>query len=352
MQQKTYTKLVLLLLFVFIAFSSFAETKKNLSIALLADVSGIKDYSFNQLIYDGLLETTKKYKNITLKVYVNDGMGNYLQKIDAAIRDKQDIIITSGMLMYDATIQAARNNPQVKFIAIDDEFNKNDMSSNLIGVSFDEYQSGYLAGVFAGAMSVKYSNSIKGLNSDNKIGIIQGMDILPIRRYSDGFRDGVKRSCKECVVVTSLLNSFVDVSKSEKLANSMYADGADILFLLAGRANYGAILSARNYDRYVIGVDDDQNHIDPKIVLTSAVKRLDKAIEKIMDNYMSNSLEFGKNYKFTIKDDSVGIAPFHRFDNLIPNEVKLLINNAKADIVSGKVQSNWYLVNIDSYLCL
>lgn len=58
----------------------------------------------------------------------------------------------------------------------------------------------------------------------------------------------------------------------------MYASGVDIIF--CGDSGNGAIEAAKEQNKWVIGVDRDQNDLAPDNVITSAVKRVDNAIQR------------------------------------------------------------------------
>ena len=47
----------------------------------------------------------------------------------------------------------------------------------------------------------------------------------------------------------------------------------------------------------------------------------------------------GQNFPFGINEDSTGIAPFHKFDSIVPQAVKDAVNKATADMKSGKIKA-------------
>ena len=51
--------------------------------------------------------------------------------------------------------------------------------------------------------------------------------------------------------------------------------GVDVIFSAAGPSGLGVINAAKDSDALAIGVDSNQNHVQPGFVLTSMLKRVD-----------------------------------------------------------------------------
>jgi basic membrane protein A len=46
----------------------------------------------------------------------------------------------------------------------------------------------------------------------------------------------------------------------------------------------------------------------------------------------------GGTQKYGLKDGAAGIAPFHQFDSIVPQEVKDTVEDAKQKILSGEIK--------------
>ena len=85
----------------------------------------------------------------------------------------------------------------------------------------------------------------------------------------------------------------------------------------------------------MIGVDRDQYDLDPEHVLTSAVKRVGKAIQIVTEKVMNGENLGGTTQEFTTADGCVGIAPSS--DKNVPAEVLEKTAAIEAKIVSGEI---------------
>lgn len=333
-------KKILTLLVAMLLLSSIAIAK-HIVVALVTDKSGIGDKSFNEGIYNGLKDAQAKHpKDIEIKVYENKKDGGYETALEGFAEDKVDLVIGASFLMHDAMKTVASNYPKTNFILIDSSYTQDEYTKNLAGVVFNEKSGGYLAGVLAGSLTIKYSNnSIPGLNHDKKLGVIAGMSIAPVERYVNGFTEGVRQVCPECEVKASVLNTFVDQAKAKEIALAMYKDGVDIIFPVAGLAGLGVFEAAKEQNKFVIGADRDQNPIAPNNTISSVLKRTDIVAEKIVTDFLDGKFESGRTYQYDLQDDAVGLAPFHNFEGQIPANLKSLLDKTAQDIKSGKINT-------------
>jgi basic membrane protein A len=117
----------------------------------------------------------------------------------------------------------------------------------------------------------------------------------------------------------------------------MIEQGADIVFHAAGLTGLGTIQAASENDVLAIGVDVDQNSVAPDTVLTSAIKKIPESIYAVLetvanDNFQSGTVTYG------LQDDATGIAPFHGFDDVVPQEVKDAVASAREGILAGEIE--------------
>lgn len=335
-------KKALITLCVLIAFSCVAlGASKKLKIALVTDLSGVNDHSFNEGIYNGIKAAQAKHPDlIEMSVFESKQQEDFTTAIERFAENGINIIFTSGFMMADVTKDMATNYADTTFIIIDSTYMNDEYTHNLVSITFDETEPGYLAGVVAGGLTSKYSSAISGFNADKKIGVIKGMAIAPVDRYALGFANGVKSVCSDCEIKTSVVNSFTDQNKAEKMATDLYKSGVDIIFPIAGLAGLGVIKAAQAQKGYVVGVDNDQNYIAPNNIITSAMKKIDVAVSDTIESIVNGKLETGKNYVYSVQNNGVGIAPFHGFADKIPADLKKLVDKAAQDIKSGATKPN------------
>lgn len=328
--------MVLITLVLIVGFITPAFAGGKVIMGMATDVGGLGDKSFNDGAYEGLIDAEKTY-GIDARVVESKQQTDYIPNLIGLTEDGAKVTFAIGFLMGDALLEAANNLPEGKFAGVDIWIDSAKAPKNVIGLLFKEQESGYLAGVVAGLMTLKYSSATKRLNNKNVVGIVLGMDIPPVERYQAGFYAGVMSVNPTCKVLSVTTGSFNDQAKGKESALAMIEQGADIIFQVAGLTGLGAINAANESGVAAIGVDVDQSNVAPEAVMTSAIKGVKKAVLMTVKSALDDKFEGGGNRVFGIKDGATGISPFHKWDEIIPVEVKKAVEKATADLKSGKV---------------
>ena len=90
-------------------------------------------------------------------------------------------------------------------------------------------------------------------------------------------------------------------------------------------------------NKFVIGVDSNQNGVKPGFVLTSMVKRVDNAVYDVVKEILAGKFN-GGFHVFGLDKDGVAYAMDDNNKGIIPNDVILRVEQAKKDIVEGKIK--------------
>lgn len=220
------------------------------------------DHSFNQSVYEEGVVLLRG-AGIAVKEFEPVNNAQTEQSIMKLARRGYQPIIGVGYATAPAIKKAALRYPNVSFMIVDSVI----ALPNVQSIVFDEGHGAYLAGALA-AMTSK----------TNKIGFIGGMDIPLISKFSCGYRLGA-RSIKPDIgyvenFVGSTLSAWNDPSKGLELAIFQFESGADVIFSAAGGTGLGVFQAANEYGKLAIGVDSNQNHLQPGAVLSSMVKRV------------------------------------------------------------------------------
>jgi basic membrane protein A and related proteins len=309
------------------------STGAKLKVGLVTDVGSINDKNFNQASYEGVQQAEKDLGS-EIKYLEPKDAKDYSKLIDQFVQDKYDVIVTVGFALGDATIAAAKANPNVKFIGVD-QFQADPALPNLAGVVFEEDKAGYLAGALAAMMSKTHN-----------IGSVLGTDAVPaVWRYGEGYRAGAKATDPN-ITVQVVYHSDVDISKTfndtpwgKTTGLSMVDKGADILFGAGGQTGNGALFAAvdrKDQGVLAIGVDVDQYFTVPEadpVLLTSAEKKLTDGVFNAIKSVSDGTFKGGNNI------GPVGLAPYHDLDSKVPADVKAKIEKLTADLASGAVKT-------------
>ncbi|MCT4593515.1 MAG: BMP family ABC transporter substrate-binding protein [Anaeromicrobium sp.] len=296
--------------------------EEALKIAMVTDVGGVNDKSFNQSAWEGL---QKAENELGIKPGYQESKqeADYSSNLELLTDAGNDLVWGIGFLMGSQVEEAAKDYPEQKFAIIDNYYEN--PSENLLGITFKEQEASFLVGYIAGKMT-----------KTNKVGFIGGMDFSVIHRFDYGFKAGVKHANPEAEILSQYAGAFDKPAIGRSIAESMYAKDADIIFHAAGDTGNGMIEVAKEKGKYAIGVDKDQNPDAPENVITSAVKRVDNAIYNVAKDLKEGNFKGGTNITYGLAEGGVDIAPSS--DKLVPKEILDEVAKLKEQIIAGEIK--------------
>jgi basic membrane protein A len=232
-----------------------------------------------------------------------------------------DLVIVIGFIHQSALVEVSADYPNIHFAIVDDVVD----SPNVTSLVFEEHEGSFLVGVLAGLMT-----------ETNTVGFVGGMEVPLIRKFEVGFVEGAQYANPDVSVIVNYAGSFGDPGRGRELAVSQNERGADIVYHAAGGTGSGVIDAAVANGFYAIGVDSDQDYMAPGTVLTSMVKRVDKAVFEVIKAVVDGTLEGGV-WSFGIQDGAVGTSEFTYTKDQIPQSVFDAIDEAREKIMSGEI---------------
>ena len=275
-------------------------------ITMVTDVGGVHDQSFNQSSWEGL-EKLGQQRDVNVNYIESTQNSDFLSNLDKAEEGHANLILGIGYSIADALVEAARTNPDVSYISVDNYY-KNPLD-NVSGITFRAQESAFLVGYIAGKST-----------KTNKVGFVGGMVCGIIDQFEYGYKAGVDYAAKEMGkkihVVSRYEESFTDAAKGKAIASAMYSDGCDIIFHAAGPVGEGIFAIAKESGKFAIGVDRDQSYLAPDNILTSALKLVGNAVEILCNEAIDGKAIGGKNYNYGLKEGCVAIPEFNK--NLDP----------------------------------
>jgi len=318
--------------------SSCAKTYK---VGLVTDVGKLSDKSFNFDSFNGVLDAQADGSLcVTGKAIESSVETDYPKNIQTFLDAGYDMIVTVGFKLGDATIKAAKANPNVKFAMVDfadfAELGKPTHPANLVGLTFKEDQPGFLAGALAGLMT-----------QTNVIGAVAGLvTVPPVVNYVKGYTNGAKYTNPNVKVLTiyqpeSGAKDFNDPDWGKQQALTFFGQNADIIFGVGGNTGNGGLVAAKEKGKMCIGVDVDQFVSYPDVascLLTSAQKHLRQAVKAAIVNMVKNTWQAGL-VTFDITNDGIGLAPYHDWDSKIPADVKAKITEIEGKLKDGSLKT-------------
>ena len=283
--------------------------KDKYTVAMITDVAGVNDQSFNQSAWEGL-QRAKKELGVEVKYLESKQDADYATNVETLVDEEVDLIVGVGSKLSQTIETAAKDYPEQKFLMVDETYEE--IPSNVKSVLFNAEQSAYLVGLIAAKMS-----------ETNNVGFIGGMQLSVIDTFKYGYMAGVKAANPDAKVQSQYANSFTDQAKGKAIANQMYSNGADIVFTCGGDVGTGAIEAAKENGKYAIGVDRDQSDLAPENVLTSAIKRVDAGVFETVKSYVNGTFEGGTTTTYGLEENAVGVPDTTK--NLVSKEILDLV---------------------------
>jgi len=307
-----------------------------LKAAMVTDVGGLGDKSFNDLSYEGLKRAEEEL-GVEIEVLESKEITDYESNIDQLASAGFSPIFAVGFLMTDTVVKMAPEYPDTLFGGVDEFFDPT--IENVTGLNFKEQEGSYLAGVVAG-LATKDAFDAK-LNGDNVIGFVGGMDVPLIKKFEAGFIAGAKSVNPDVKVISLYAGNFTDIAKGKELGLSLIEQKADVIYAAAGAVGLGTIQACQERGALFIGVDADQFLTVPgsgDVMLTSMMKRVDNAVFLTIKAAVDGEFAGGENQVFGLAEGGVELAPFHDFDTKVPAAIKDAVKKATDDITGGTVK--------------
>ena len=298
--------------------------------AVVFDLGGKFDKSFNEGVYNGL-EKFKKDTGINYRGFEVTNATQREQAIRKMAKKGSNLVLGIGFAQGPAIEKVAGEFPDTKFGIIDMVVNK----PNVQSIVFKEHEGSFLVGMLA-AMASK----------SHKVGFIGGMDIPLIRKFACGYTQGVKYADPKTEVIQNMTGStpsaWNDPSRGGELAKGQFDRGVDVVFAAAGGTGIGVYQAAKDAGKLAIGVDSNQNYLQPGTMLTSMVKRVDVAAYNLFKDGKEGTFKGGIQ-ALGLAEDGVDWALDKYNEKLITPEMKKAVDQAKADIISGKIKVHDYM---------
>lgn len=299
--------------------------------ALIIAQGGLGDGSWNDTAFvgfeAGLKNTGLEGRPIESKDVVGQGEEIMRRAADGGF----GLVVSLEWIHGEPMEKLATDYPDTDWVIM----NQTRKGDNLASVVFAEHEGSYLAGALAAMVTA--DTSIKGINADQVIGVIGGVKAPGIDKFIVGYIQGAKSVNPDIDVKVAYSDSFGDPAKGQQMAKAMFEDGADIVYQVAGGTGIGIIEAAKNEGRYAIGVDTDQDGMAPGNVLTSMLKRVDVAVEGIVDDYAAGQFPGGEVVQFGLAQNGVALSDMKYTKDLIPAEYLKKVAQKKSDIIDGKI---------------
>tara|TARA_Y100000758_G_C16032006_1_gene414991 strand:- start:188 stop:1372 length:1185 start_codon:yes stop_codon:yes gene_type:complete len=271
-------------------------------VALVIDVGGRGDLSFNDMGFKGADEAVAKFGMELVEIQSNSA-ADYLPNLQNAARSNAfDLIIGVGFLLADAMAEVTDQFPNQKFAIIDVTWLG---KPNLQEVGFEEHKGSALVGALGAMVAAHYGY--------DKIGVVLGIEIPVLYKFEAGYRFGLHWGNAKTAEVTgkaadvgllwTYTGTFSDIAKGKMATQAMLAQGAGLIYNVAGPLGIGDLeaitehLEAKGKTAgppFMIGVDANQDYLgDGHRVLASMMKRVDYGVYSVIESVANGTFKSG-----------------------------------------------------------
>jgi len=332
-----------------------SAASSDLKIGLVTDVGTLDDKNFNQYSWEGAQDGATAIGAPAPKSAVSQVSADIAKNIQAFVDEKYDVIVTVGFAAGSDTIKAAKANPTIKFIGVDQgvcitaaaepdstfkcEGDPSALLPNLQGINWKEQQPGYLAGIVAASLS-----------KSGHIAAIGGTKVVPaVTNYITGYRNGAMSVNPSVKVEISYVSAaadkaaFGDPPGGQAFATQILTQfpDVDVMFQVAGATGNGVLQAACDKGIMAIGVDVDQVVSAPataKCTVVSAEKKLKKNVSDAIQRIGAGTDKGGK-LVLDLTTEDVGLSPFHDFESQITADIKAKIDAAITALKDGSLKA-------------
>ena len=303
----------------FTSYGSLAQTRPPNRIGVAYSIGGKGDQAYNDAAAQGTIKLQQRGSDVY--EFEPADLGALERGLDLLSQRGAALVICVGFFYDNVIEKASRRHPNTYFVVLDGSVSTR---PNVTAIKFNTAEGSFLAGAAAAAQS-----------KTNSVGFIGAMNVPIINEFGDGFAEGAKFTKPAIDVKLAYVGSdpgaFADPARAYQVAMSLVTRGVDVLYHAAGASGNGVIKAASENGIAAIGVDVDQSHIAPEVVLTSMLKKFDEAMLLFAKQFFENSLH-ERVKKVGLRESAVGLTPLAPF--ALP-AVGPAIQSARVHLIGG-----------------
>ena len=313
--------------------SSAAPQQKKFLAGVVSDVGRFNDKGFNQLSLQGCKSGARKAGGTCL-AFESRSTADYIPNFTKLHRAGANISVATGFLLADGTATIAKKFPRDRFTIVDYSVKAPPFANakgkvlfkNVLGLTFQTNENSYMIGCLAALMAKRAGG--------NTISATGGIKLPTVTIFIAAYAAGAKKCVKGTKTLVDYSQDFVDQAKCKELALNHIDGGSKVEFAVAGNCGLGALDAAKEAKIWGVGVDKDQSFLGPHI-LTSAVKRVDRAVEAALLSADLGLFAGGTDLNFDLQNNGVAIGKISR---RVPKSYIARMNALGAQIIAGKIK--------------
>ncbi|UPV73530.1 BMP family protein [Halorussus limi] len=317
------------------------------NVGMVYATGGLGDNSFNDMAHKGVTKAEKEFsvKSKDTEPSSPSDVSALQKKLARSSNPDYELICCIGFVQRSKLQKNAEQFSDQKFMVVDATVEKDNVASYRFKEHQGSFQVGNLAGLltsrdFETTATAEGKEVTASTNGDLKVGFVGGKEVPLIKKFEAGFKAGVKHANSDVEVSSVYAGTWSDPGKGQSIANSMYENGADIVYHAAGGTGNGIFKAAQSKGRYAIGVDSDQSKSLPKysnVILASMVKYVNEAVYKSIERTINGNFDGGSVRRLGLEKNGVAAVYGNKIGSKIPDSVKSELESSRKKIVNGDI---------------
>ncbi len=291
------------------------------------------DKSFYDSGEKGIDTIKSKYGIETRTLECGFDAGKYEPSLEAAVQ-YSDVIFVISYAFEDNLKAMADKYPNKIFVNIDTVVQNS--KKTITSIDYTEEESAFLAGVCAALTTT--DTSIKNINPDKIVGVVAASDDPVVMAFVTSYENGVHYIDPSIKVErVTLAGVWNDPAKGKQAALSLYDKKCDVVFQVASETGLGVLQAAKERGLYAIGVDTNQNNIEPGHVIASDIKDVGKTIEEVYATIKDGTYKAGQVLNYGLKTGTVDLVTDADV-KVLPQKTIDRIDAIRKQIVDGQLK--------------
>ena len=308
---------------------AMAADKPN--VAFITSTSRLGDKGFNDAVAAGVAQAAGEWGLKTTVVQSNSDT-DYVPNLTRAAEAGYTVIMVAGYQMGDAVREVAPQFPNVKFGAVDVQYDT--PMDNVREILFHEEQPSYLLGVLSA--SIIKAKTDAAVASKNALGIVAGVEQPAVNRFITGYVCGARSIDSSIPIYVYFTGTWQDPALFKEAAVAAYNRGAGAIFEIGGVAGLAVIEASKELNFLEMTTDQDKNDLSPSTVLSSSMKNLQQATYLTIKDVVDGKWKGGE-YLYSLANGGVKIADMHSLASLATPEIQSRVDKAKSAIADGSL---------------
>lgn len=325
--------------------STASQDKANM-IALILNEGGLGDHGFNDGAAAGLEELKELYGIESLMVEPAD-----VSQGELIIREVADqgygLIVMMDYTVMTSVYDVANDYPDQIFVPLGMpvSWRPEETYENVVDSSFLLPEHTFLAGVAAAFAATDGNEIIDGVASNEgaNIGCIFPTESVGFYRYFDAFSHGAHYYNDNVSIQVDYTVGNTDTAMAQTVAENMIKNQkCDVIWTCCGTAGLGGLQACRMNNALGIGVDSDQDNVEPGFILSSVIRDTGRNMVILGELWKDGKLKGHEELVWGVESGILRLSDMSVIAGYVTNqekfeELKALLEETKQKIISGEI---------------